>query len=279
MHIETAPAKINLTLDVLYKRDDGYHEVEMVMTTIDLNDYLTFEKRQDNRIVLSSNYGFLPLGKKNLVYQAALIMKEYGAGGVNIHIDKNIPVSAGLGGGSADAAATFRGMNTLFNLNIGIDELARRSAEIGSDIPFCVYGGTRIATGRGELTQPLKKPVNAWVVLAKPGLSVSTKQIYQAVRKEKSNRGTKKMVEALNNGTYEDVIAALSNDLQNITRRRYKKVDSLLECFKQSKADGVLMSGSGPTVYGICKKEHQATQLFNAIKGICDEVYKVRLIG
>lgn len=279
MHIETAPAKINLTLDVLYKRDDGYHEVEMVMTTIDLNDYLTFEKRQDDRIVLSSNYGFLPLGKKNLVYQAALIMQEYGAGGVNIHIDKNIPVSAGLGGGSADAAATFRGMNTLFDLNLDIDELARRSAEIGSDIPFCVYGGTRIAKGRGEVTQPLKKPVNAWIVLAKPELSVSTKQIYQAVRKEKSNRGTKKMVEALNNGTYEDVIASLSNDLQNITRRRYKKVDSLLECFKQSKADGVLMSGSGPTVYGICKKEHQATQLFNAIKGICDEVYKVRLIG
>ena len=110
MHIETAPAKINLTLDVLYKRDDGYHEVEMVMTTIDLNDYLTFEKRQDNRIVLSSNYGFLPLGKKNLVYQAALIMQEYGAGGVNIHIDKNIPVSAGLGGGSSDAAATFAGI-------------------------------------------------------------------------------------------------------------------------------------------------------------------------
>src|SRR5699024_6532116 len=148
------------------KRDDGYHEVEMVMTTIDLNDYLTFEKRQDNRIVLSSNYGFLPLGKKNLVYQAALIMQEYGAGGGNIHIDKNIPGAAGLGGGRSDAEATFGGMNPLFNLKIGTDAHGRRSAEIGADIAFCVYGGTRIGTGPGEVTQPLKKPVNAWVVLA-----------------------------------------------------------------------------------------------------------------
>ncbi len=279
MHIETAPAKINLTLDVLHKRDDGYHEVEMVMTTIDLNDYLTFKKREDNRIVLSSNHGFLPLDKKNLVYQAALIMQEYGAKGVDIHIDKSIPVAAGLGGGSADAAATFRGINTLYDLNIDIDELARRSAEIGSDIPFCVYGGTRLATGRGEITTPLKRAGHAWIVLAKPNISVSTKRIYGALKGEKSNRGTKRMVEALNNGSYYDVIDALSNDLEPITRTRYKKVDNLLECFRRSKADGVLMSGSGPTVYGICKKEHQATQIYNAIKGICDEVYKVRLIG
>ena len=136
MHIETAPAKINLTLDVLRKRDDGYHEVEMVMTTIDLNDYLTFKKREDNRIVLSSNHGFLPLDKKNLVYQAALIMQEYGAKGVDIHIDKSIPVAAGLGGGSADAAATFRGINTLYDLNIDIDELLDAVQKSGQTFRF-----------------------------------------------------------------------------------------------------------------------------------------------
>ena len=146
MHYETAPAKINLTLDTLFKREDGYHEVSMVMTTVDLNDQLSFEKRADNKIIIETENQYLPNDKKNLAYQAAALMMEtYGIRtGVNIFIDKNIPIAAGLAGGSSDAAATFRGMNALYGLGRPLEELADLSAQLGSDIPFCVYGRTAL---------------------------------------------------------------------------------------------------------------------------------------
>lgn len=152
MHYETAPAKINLTLDTLFKRDDDFHEVSMVMTTVDLNDQLSFEKRTDNKITIETENQYLPNDRKNLAYQAAaLMMKTYHIKtGVNIVIEKNIPIAAGLAGGSSDAAATFRGMNELYGLGRPLEELADLSAELGSDIPFCVYGRTALCTGRGE---------------------------------------------------------------------------------------------------------------------------------
>ncbi|MDF2671507.1 MAG: 4-(cytidine 5-diphospho)-2-C-methyl-D-erythritol kinase, partial [Paenibacillus sp.] len=157
---EKAPAKINLLLDVLHKRDDGYHEVEMIMTMVDLADRLEMMELPRDTIIISSQAGYIPLDEKNLAFQAAQLIKErYEVRtGVYIHLDKRIPVAAGLAGGSSDAAATLRGLNRLWQLNIPQEDLQKLGAELGSDVPFCVTGGTALATGRGEKLQPIVNP-------------------------------------------------------------------------------------------------------------------------
>lgn len=281
MHFETAPAKINLTLDTLYKRDDGYHEVSMVMTTVDLNDQLSFEKRGDDEIVIISEHQYVPTDYRNLAYQAAKLMKKKYQlkEGVTITIEKNIPIAAGLAGGSSDAAAAFRGMNALFSLGLSLDELAALSAELGSDIPFCVYGGTAIATGRGEKIEHLPKPLNAWVILAKPSISVSTKTIYTALRPGEKTPSSHKMAEAVKAGDYQKIIDTMKNDLEDVTCEKYPEVKKLIDNMRASGADKAMMSGSGPTVFGLVQKERQAIHLYNALRGCCSEVYRVRLIG
>ncbi|MCM2584468.1 4-(cytidine 5'-diphospho)-2-C-methyl-D-erythritol kinase, partial [Bacillus stercoris] len=168
--LEKAPAKINLSLDVHGKRPDGYHEVEMVMTTIDLADRLELTELDKDEIRVSSHNRFVPDDQRNLAYQAAKLLKtRFGIQkGVSIVITKAIPVAAGLAGGSSDAAATLRGLNRLWKLNLTLDELAELGAEIGSDVSFCVHGGTALATGRGEKLKHIATPPHCWVILAKP---------------------------------------------------------------------------------------------------------------
>ena len=281
MHYETAPAKINLTLDTLFKREDGYHEVSMVMTTVDLNDQLSFEKRADNKIIIETENQYLPNDKKNLAYQAAALMMEtYGIRtGVNIFIDKNIPIAAGLAGGSSDAAATFRGMNALYGLGRPLEELADLSAQLGSDIPFCVYGRTALCTGRGEKISLLPKPTNAWVILAKPSIGVSTKTIYSHLDPGRHEPASGKVVEAALAGDYDGVIHHMKNDLEEVTVEHYPEVAKLIDNMEASGADKAMMSGSGPTVVGLVQKERQAIHVYNSMRGCCNEVYRVRLLG
>lgn len=281
MHFETAPAKINLTLDTLFKREDGYHEVSMVMATVDLNDNLSFEKRDDNKIVIVSEDQFIPADHRNLAYQAAeLLMVENGiTSGVTITIEKNIPVAAGLAGGSADAAATFRGVNALFNIRHSLDELAALSAELGSDIPFCIYGGTALATGRGEEIEHLPKPLNAWVILAKPDIGVSTKAIYEALQPGAGQAASTEVAAGVKSRDYQKIISNMKNDLEPVTCEKYPYVKKLLDNLEKAGADKAMMSGSGPTVFGIVQKERQAIHIYNALKGCCGEVYRVRLLG
>ena len=181
MLYEKAPAKINLTLDVLHKRPDGFHEVEMIMTTVDLADRVWLRPSNDGHINIKVSERFVPNDRKNLAYQAAeLLKRKYGIReGVEIILDKKIPVAAGLAGGSSDAAATLRGLNRLWNLQLSVDELAEIGSKIGSDVSFCVHGGTALAKGRGEKIQHLPAPPNCWVILAKPSISVSTADIYR----------------------------------------------------------------------------------------------------
>jgi len=152
-----APAKINLTLDVLHKRPDGYHEVEMIMTTVDLSDRIGLENREDGVIQIISADRYVPDDHRNLAYQAAKLLKDTYSipDGVTILLEKKIPVAAGLAGGSSDAAATLKGLNQLWDLQLTVDQLAEHGAKIGSDVSFCVYGGTALATGRGEKIQAL----------------------------------------------------------------------------------------------------------------------------
>lgn len=277
-----APAKINLTLDVLYKRPDQYHEVEMIMTTVDLADRIGLDSRKDGQILISSSSGFIPNDSRNLAYQAAQLLKDtYGIQeGVLITIDKQIPIAAGLAGGSSDAAATLRGLNKLWNLNLSLDTLAELGAKIGSDVSFCVYGGTALATGRGEKIQELPAPPTCWVVLAKPKIGVSTAQVYRALQlDEVKHPNTKQMIEAIETENYELMCDSLENVLETVTFNLHPEVVMIKEQMKRFGADAVLMSGSGPTVFGLVDSESRLSRIYNGLRGFCEEVFAIRMLG
>lgn len=277
-----APAKINLTLDVLYKRPDNYHEVEMIMTTVDLSDRIGLESRKDGQIKINSTNGFIPDDNRNLAYQAAQLMKDtYGIKeGVTIVIDKEIPVAAGLAGGSSDAAATLKGLNELWHLNLSIDTLAELGAKIGSDVSFCVYGGTALATGRGEKIQHLPAPPTCWVVLAKPKIGVSTAQVYDGLNvDEVEHPNTSQMIEAIEKNDYFLMCETVGNVLESVTFELHPEVVMIKEQMKRFGADAVLMSGSGPTVFGLVDNESRLPRIYNGLRGFCDEVFAVRLLG
>ncbi|MGE7930515.1 4-(cytidine 5'-diphospho)-2-C-methyl-D-erythritol kinase [Lysinibacillus xylanilyticus] len=277
-----APAKINLTLDVLYKRPDNYHEVEMVMTTVDLADRICLESREDGVIEIFSTDNFVPNDHRNFAYQAARLVKDtYGIGqGVSITIEKEIPIAAGLAGGSSDAAATLKGLNELWNLGLSIDELAELGSKIGSDVSFCVYGGTALATGRGEKIQELPAPPNCWVVLAKPKIGVSTAEVYGGLKVEGlEHPNTKQMMHAIETEDYELLCKSLGNVLETVTFKLHPEVVMLKEQMKRFGADATLMSGSGPTVFGLVDSEARVSRIYNGLRGFCEEVYAVRILG
>ncbi|CDQ37777.1 MULTISPECIES: 4-(cytidine 5'-diphospho)-2-C-methyl-D-erythritol kinase [Virgibacillus] len=279
---EKAPAKINLSLDVLSKREDNYHNIEMVMTTIDLSDRIKLYELKQDRIEISLESRFVPSDERNLAFKAAYALKQiYGIrAGVHINIEKNIPVSAGLGGGSTDAAAVLRGLNRLWSLGIPNDELARLGSTIGTDVPFCIYGKTGIAKGRGEIIEPLPSPPPCWVVLAKPDIGVSSKTIFQRIIiNELAHPQTNKIIQALRENDFQKLCIHSGNSLESITVELYPEVQRIKEAMRQSGAQGVLMSGSGPTVYGLVEQESKARRIYNGMRGFCEEVYYVRLLG
>ncbi len=277
-----APAKINLTLDVLYKRPDNFHEVEMVMTTVDLADRISLESREDGVIQIISTDNFVPNDHRNFAYQAARLIKDtYGIKqGVSITIEKEIPIAAGLAGGSSDAAATLKGLNELWNLGLSIDELAELGAKIGSDVSFCVYGGTALATGRGEIIKEIPAPPNCWVVLAKPKIGVSTAEVYGGLKvKGLEHPNTKQMIKAIETKDYELLCSSLGNVLETVTFKLHPEVVMLKEQMKRFGADATLMSGSGPTVFGLVDSEARVSRIYNGLRGFCEEVYAVRILG
>ncbi len=277
-----APAKINLSLDVLGKRQDGYHEVKMIMTTIDLADRLELTELTEDRIEIVSHNRYVPDDQRNLAYQAAKLLKEkfQVKQGVSIVIEKTIPVAAGLAGGSSDAAATLRGLNKLWNLGLTIDELAELGAEIGSDVSFCVYGGTAIATGRGEKIEHIKTPPSCWVILAKPHIGVSTADVYGNLKLNRvTHPDVDQMVEAINHGDYKGICNAVGNVLEDVTFAMHPEVARIKAQMKRFGADAVLMSGSGPTVFGLVHHDSRMHRIYNGLKGFCEQVYAVRLLG
>lgn len=277
-----APAKINLALDVLKKRDDGYHEVKMVMTTIDLADRLDITLLEEDEIHVESTSGIIPDDKRNLAYKAAELLKERFQikQGCKIEITKNIPVAAGLAGGSSDCAAALKGLNELWKLGLTKEELAELGSELGSDVAFCVYGGTALATGRGEKITPIASPVPAWVILAKPPLGISTANTYQQVNVETCEHpNVDLMVQALEEQNYEKMCEHLGNSLESVILENYPIVKKIKEKMKKLGADGVLMSGSGPTVFGLTRYDTRMKRIVNGLRGFCRDVYAVRLLG
>ncbi|MDQ0233357.1 4-(cytidine 5'-diphospho)-2-C-methyl-D-erythritol kinase [Metabacillus malikii] len=280
--LEKAPAKINLSLDVLRKRDDGFHEVKMIMTTIDLADRVELMELPFNEIRIVSHNRFVPDDQRNLAYQAAKLLKDRFQikKGVSISITKTIPVAAGLAGGSSDAAATLRGLNRLWKLGLTSDELAELGTEIGSDVAFCVYGGTALATGRGEIIKHISPPPHCWVVLAKPTIGVSTADVYRNLRINSINHpDVDGMVDAIYNGDYTEICHLMGNVLESVTLHMYPEVANIKEQMKRFGADAVLMSGSGPTVFGLVQYESRLPRVYNGLRGFCDQVYAVRMLG
>jgi 4-diphosphocytidyl-2-C-methyl-D-erythritol kinase len=279
---EKAPAKINLLLDVLRKREDGYHEVEMVMTMIDLADRLELEALSEDRIVFASQTGIIPLDEKNLAVQAARLLKKRYAvnAGVSMYLEKRIPVAAGLAGGSSDAAAALRGLNRLWGLGLSLDELESLGAELGSDVPFCIRGGTAIARGRGEQLERIPSPPSCWVVLAKPPINVSTADVYGKFKLEavKEHPSLSDMLAAIHEKSFPGICRSLGNVLETVTLECYPEVRQIKSCMQKLGAEGVLMSGSGPTVFALVSKESKVHRIYNGLRGFCKEVFVVRML-
>lgn len=277
-----APAKINLSLDVLHKRPDGYHEVKMIMTTIDLADRIELVELEEDKIKILSHNRFVPDDNRNLAYQAASLLKRRFkvTKGVAITITKVIPVAAGLAGGSSDAAATLRGLNKLWGLGLTLDQLAEIGAEIGSDVSFCVYGGTALATGRGEKIKHISAPPHCWVILAKPSIGVSTADVYRNLALDKiTHPDVDGMIDAIESCNYEGICRLVGNVLEDVTLKLHPEVAHIKDQMKRFGADAVLMSGSGPTVFGIVQHDSRMQRIYNGLRGFCDQVFAVRIIG
>lgn len=257
-------AKINLTLDILGKRPDGYHEVSMVMQSVSLHDTLQLERIPEG-IELSIDVPWLEADETNLAYRAAAKILAYGrvSGGVRIQLQKRIPMAAGLAGGSADAAAVLRGVNELYGLNLSLDELCSLAAQLGSDIPFCLCGGTMLATGRGEVLKRLPPVPAFWVVLAKPPISVSTAWVYQHYDAEGAERhpDNEAMCRAIAAGSREELAPLLCNVLESVTIKQYPVIAAYKEKMLQQGAMVSMMSGSGPTVFGLLGTRAAAERL------------------
>lgn len=262
-------AKINLTLDILGKRPDGYHEVAMVMQSIGLHDTIEMEKSAAG-IALTINVPWLRADEKNLAWRAAeLMQQEYGlSGGVNMHLTKRIPVAAGLAGGSADAAAVLRGMNRLYELGLSDAKLCELGARLGSDIPFCLLGGTMLSTGRGEVLTRLSNLPETWVVLAKPRISVSTAWAYQNYDEQGAEQhpDNARIQQEIARGDRKAVAKLLCNVLESVTIRRYDVISRYKTMMLEQGAMASMMSGSGPTVFGLVGSRAQANKIADHLR-------------
>ncbi|MDN6004257.1 MULTISPECIES: 4-(cytidine 5'-diphospho)-2-C-methyl-D-erythritol kinase [Enterococcus] len=279
--MEKAPAKINLGLDILGKRPDGLHELAMVMASIDLADRLYLEEIPENKIIIETNKAFLPTDKKNHVYEALELVKERFNidKGLRVKIHKEIPVAAGLGGGSTDSAAALRAVNRLWNLGLSIEELAALGAEVGSDVPYCVYGQTSLVEGFGEKVTPIAPMPQCWVVVVKPRMSVSTRTIFaKIVMEDLYHPDIEALVSAIEENDYQKMTENLGNSMEVVTIKKHPVIQQLKDRMLKYGADAAMMSGSGPTVYALCHKYSRAKHVLNALKGFCDEVYLVRTL-
>ncbi|WP_461225335.1 4-(cytidine 5'-diphospho)-2-C-methyl-D-erythritol kinase [Lacticaseibacillus suihuaensis] len=279
--VQKAPAKINLSLDALYRHQDGEHEWRMVMTAVDLADYVHIQPATALQVTTDS--GFLPEDPRNLAYQAAkALAKAAGVtAGAKIHIEKHIPVAAGLGGGSSDAAAVLRGLNDLWHLGYSKAKLAAIGLTVDSDVPFCVYSQTALVRGRGEVVQPLGPLPNCWVVLAKPKVSVSTPSILNAIDYSQPlpRPDTGMVLEGIARRDFAQMASGMCNSLEQLTASRHPEITELKHRFLKYGATVAQMSGSGPTVFALCEQQSRAARVYNSMKGFCHEVYLVRPLG
>lgn len=276
-----AYAKINISLDVTGKREDGYHLLRMVMQSIELYDIINISKIKSG-IILSCNRKYVPNDERNLAYRAAQVfLQELNIReGVQIYIKKNIPVAAGLAGGSADAAAVLKAMDKLFNTGLSEQSLMSMGLKLGSDIPFCISGGTALCEGIGEIVTPLESFSNHILVLVKPPFGVSTKEVYQNLDINKIYRhpDTDNIVKAIGNGDFSYVYSNMKNVLENVTLKKHSMLKNLKADFIKMGAAGAMMSGSGPTIFGFFDDILKAQYCYDKLKAQYEEVFISRTI-
>lgn len=274
-----ARAKINLGLDVLRKREDGYHDVRMVMQTIGIYDRLIITRIPEEDIRIKSNLFFLPVNENNLIYKAAKLLKDRFdfAGGVEIDLNKFIPVSAGLAGGSTDAASTLFGINRLFDLGLSTKDLMELGVSIGADVPYCVMRGTALAEGIGEKLTALPPLSRCWILIAKPPINVSTKLVYESLDMNGVDRhpDIDGLIDAIKRQDINGVCSLMGNVLENVTVPLYPVIESIKNDMMDNGAINAMMSGSGPTVFGIFPDEETILkcQAFLKKKGEARQVY------
>ena len=279
-----ANAKINLTLDIIGKRTDGYHEVEMVMQSVGLSDTVRLE-RQESGFSLRMNVPELPTDETNLAWKAARLFSDVYKiqGGICIEIEKRIPIAAGLAGGSADAAGVLIGMNRLLGTGLSAKELCVLGEQLGSDVPFCIEGGTMLATGRGEILRRLPDLPSLFVVLVKPPVSVSTAWAYKTYDEagEGYHPDTKAMIAAISEGDVMGVAGGLSNVLESVTLKEHTVIETYRHILTENGAMASLMSGSGPTVFALARTRADAERAAEALSEVHPEaaVFVVPTVG
>lgn len=257
-----AMAKINLGLDVVRRREDGYHEVRMIMQTVNLYDKLVITVNEEPGIRLTTNLGFLPVNEDNLIYKAArLLMDEYDIKkGVDIQLQKFIPVAAGMAGGSTDAAATLIGMNRLFHLNLSKQQLMDYGVKLGADVPYCIAGGTALSEGIGEILTPLPDVPKGYVLVAKPGINVSTRFVYTNLKlnEETEHPDIDAQIEAIKEQDFRKMAGLMGNVLETVTIPAHPIIQEIKDFMMTEGAVNAMMSGSGPTVFGLFEDKQLA---------------------
>lgn len=267
-----APAKINLGLDVIRKRDDGYHEVKMIMQSIRLFDRLTLTKSRTPGIHLSTNLSFLPTNEDNLVYKSAkLLLDAFDIkSGLDIRLDKRIPVAAGMAGGSTDAASCMLTINRLFGLKLSINQLMDMGVKLGADIPYCLLKGTALSEGIGEILSPLPKAPDCYVLIAKPGFHVSTRFVYANLKLDETtiHPDIDCMISCIRDNDLYGMCSHMANILETVTIPEHPEIETIKSTIRENGAIGALMSGSGPTVFGIFDDFDKA----KAAKEVCRQL-------
>ena len=274
-----ALAKVNLGLDVIRRREDGYHEVRMVMQTIHLYDRLDIARSHEPGIRIQSNLNFLPVNENNLVYKAGkILMDEFNVtDGVDIKLTKRIPVAAGMAGGSCDAASMLYGMNQIFDLGLSRKELMERGVQIGADVPYCLMRGTALAQGIGEKLSQLPPMIKCPVLIAKPAVSVSTKFVYQNLKLDEHtvHPDIDALIGAMKRKDFAGICGNMANVLETVTIPNYPVIAKIKDKMMEAGAAQALMSGSGPTVFGLFEDEETARRARDAMKesGLARQVY------
>ena len=265
-----ALGKINLGLDVLGRRDNGYHDVRMVMQTVYLYDQIKIERTKEPGIQLSTNLFYLPVNENNLAYQAAnLLMEEFQISeGVKITLDKHIPVAAGMAGGSSNAATVLFGINQMFSLGLSQKELMERGVTLGADVPYCIMRGTVLAEGIGEILTPLPDMPKCYILIAKPPISVSTKMVYEKLdaHEIQEHPDIDGILHGLENQDLQQIASCIGNVLEKVTIEEYPVREEIKSVMKDNGALNAMMSGSGPTVFGIYDDKQRAKNAASKIK-------------
>lgn len=276
-----AYAKINLALDVVGKREDGYHEVRMIMQTVKLYDKLTFRLLEEDTIRLKTNVGFLPCDENNLIYKAVRCLKEqyHVKQGMEIDLYKCIPVAAGMAGGSTDCAAALIGASKLFGLHLDKQTLMKIGVRLGADVPYCIMRGTALSEGIGEILTPLPSIPDCKILIAKPPVGVSTKFVYEHLDEQgiETHPDVDGMVQAIREGNLLGITNRMGNVLENVTIPEYPVIDQIKKCMIEQGALNAMMSGSGPTVFGIYEDREKAEKTKRIIqdRNLADQVYVV----